>query len=175
MVLDLHAAFTGGAQYLCSSRLVDRVVKNPIVVALAITALVLVIVCACMGPPSGEDSTKTLTKMGLWVFFGVAAVVFVHYYALRRHLQNETSSEGLRSAAAAVHQSMALGGGYSVPVRSSAAPWSEPAVGGGWAPLASRAAPPAPPAPLTGQPADGDHSDSDAEDIRLPALRPAAT
>ncbi len=111
MSLDLHSVFTGGAEAVCSSPLFNRIVQNPVTVSLVITVIVLAIVCACHRAAADEVS---YAKMGVWVLFGVSAMVFVHYYALRRSLQRTSTSEGLRTAATAIHQAAAVGGGYAV-------------------------------------------------------------
>jgi hypothetical protein len=90
-------------------------------------------------------------KTGFWLTFGVAILLFVHYYALEGAFRSASVQTGVRSVVDSIHHSATLGGGYAVYPPSTAADAAAPAAAEDAAagpPAASPALrPPPPPSP----------------------------
>jgi hypothetical protein len=114
MGFDLGRSFNGGAEWLCDSKIVGGALSNPVITALLITALALIIVHVMYKKRLKGTGWQRGVKTAFWLVIGVSALVFVHYYALKRKLQKEHASVGLRNVVNSVQQSAAVGGGYPV-------------------------------------------------------------
>ena len=114
MPFELGKALNGGAEWVCGSAAVFGALRNPVVTALLMAALALVVVHALFRAELKDVGWRRNAKAGFWLLVGVSALVFVHYYALQRHLQTECASQGMRTMLASIHHSAAVGGGYAV-------------------------------------------------------------
>jgi len=130
MPIELGKAFNGGAEWVCGSSAVFGVMRNPVFTALLITVIALVIIYAIYRQELQRTGWRRGFRAGFWLFLGVSALVFVHYYALEHHLQKSHASEGVRNVVASIHHSATTGGGYAVnPGGEDDDPPPRPAVG----------------------------------------------
>jgi hypothetical protein len=114
MPFEIGKAFNGGAEWVCGSALVFKAMSNPVLTALLMTALALVILYAMYREELKAAGWRRGAKTGFWLLVGISALVFVHYYALQRHLQTAYVSQGVRTVMESIHHSAAVGGGYAV-------------------------------------------------------------
>jgi len=114
MPFELGEAFNGGAEWVCASSAVYGALRNPVFTALLITALALIAVHAVYREALKGAGWRRGLKAGFWLVIGVSALVFVHYYALERSLQNSHASQGVRTVVESIHHSATTGGGYAV-------------------------------------------------------------
>ena len=114
MAFELGKTINGGAEWVCSSSLVFKTLRNPVFVALLVTALTLIIITVMNKEEMEGLDWRRKLKTCVWVTIGVSALTFVHYYALESHLRRGNSSQDRRDVMASIHNSAALGGGYAV-------------------------------------------------------------
>jgi len=104
MGFDFGSAINGGAEWVCRSDLGNRVIRNPIITALLITALCLIIIYAVYQGEFREAGWRRALRVGIYIGFCVTLLLFVHYYALRRSVEDEHAQKGVRSVVDSVHQ-----------------------------------------------------------------------
>jgi hypothetical protein len=114
MAFELGKTINGGAEWVCSSSLVFKTLRNPVFVALLVTALTLIIITVMNKEEMEGLDWRRKLKTCVWVTIGVSALTFVHYYALESHLRRGNSSQDRRDVMASINNSAALGGGYAV-------------------------------------------------------------
>lgn len=145
MPFEIGKTINRGAEWLCDSSLIFGTLSNPVCTALLITALALIIIYVIYKESLKGTGWRRGVKAGIWVAIGVSALVFIHYYALERHLRKSHASQGVRDVMASIHHSAATGGGYSVYSGATAAPAADADAdddsGGGDAPRLARSCP----------------------------------
>ena len=114
MSFEIGRTINGGAEWLCASSLVFGTLSNPVITALLITALALIVIYVMYKDELKGTGWRRGLKMGIWMVVGISALVFVHYYALERHLRKGHASQGVRDVMASIHHSAVAGSGYSV-------------------------------------------------------------
>lgn len=114
MSFEIGKTINGGAEWLCGSSFIFGTLSNPVFTALLITALALIIVHVMYKDDLKGTGWRRGLKTGIWLAIGVSALVFIHYYALERHLRKGHASQGVRDVMASIHHSATTGGGYSV-------------------------------------------------------------
>jgi hypothetical protein len=114
MPFEIGEVLNQGAGWIGQSPLVFGVIRNPVLTALLLTALALVIIHAMYGWDLKKTGWRRSFKVGFWLLLSASALLFVHYYALERHLLNSLAPEGVRNIVRSIHHSVASGGGYPV-------------------------------------------------------------
>lgn len=114
MSFEIGKTINGGAEWLCGSSLIFGTLRNPVFTALLITALALIIIHGMYKDELKGTGWRRGLKTGIWMALGVSALVFIHYYALERHLRKGHASQGVRDVMASIHHSATTGGGYAV-------------------------------------------------------------
>ena len=95
MSFNVGESFEGGARKLCTITPIYSTLKNPIFTALLITVLALVIIftfCLRDGKVKGWQSKA---RTGFWLMAAISAVLFVHYYALKKDLTARFKQSGV--------------------------------------------------------------------------------
>lgn len=118
MGLDLGSVFDSTASWLCSSRIVNRVISNPIFTALLITALAVVILMGVFHYCMKKAGWKRIARMSIYLLLVVSAVVFVHHYAVLHRMKADSLQQGVRSVFQSITDAQASGvdGGSNYPV-----------------------------------------------------------
>jgi hypothetical protein len=124
MGFDLSGAINGAAEWFCCAPVVRSVVNNPIFTALLITALAFIIIMALYHYPIKRAGVRRGLRAGLYVFLAVAAIIFVHHYAVMRSAQQAAAQKGIRDVFAGVEQSRTSAAGTPV-IPSYAGSWAE--------------------------------------------------
>ncbi len=114
MPFEVGDVFNQGAGWISQSSLVFGVIRNPIFTSLLITAFALVIIHAMYGWDLKKTGWRRSFKVGFWLLLSVSTLIFVHYYALERHLLHSMAPEGVRNIVRSIHHSVVSGGGYPV-------------------------------------------------------------
>lgn len=96
MGFDASAALDSAASWLCSSRLVNRVVSNPIFAALLITAMAMVVIMSVFGYCARKAGWRKIARVSIYLLLVVSAVVFVHHYASLHRMRTEVAHQGAR-------------------------------------------------------------------------------
>ena len=130
MGLNLASVFDNAASWLCSSRIVNRVISNPIFTALLITALAVVILMGVFHYCVKKAGWKRIARMSIYLLLVVSAVVFVHHYAVMHRMKADSLQQGVRSVFQSITDAHGSGidGGSNYPVL---APSGAPSVGAG--------------------------------------------
>ena len=112
MPFEVGQVVNGAAEWVCGSSIVYGVLRNPIITALLITALAMIIIFTVLNPGKTKNAPRWQTNLrcGIYLFLGISAIMFVHYYALGRSLRSDASQKGIRDVVNQVH--FAQGGGY---------------------------------------------------------------
>lgn len=97
MGFDVSHALDGAASWLCSSRLVSKIISNPIFTALLITALAMVVIMGVYHYCMRQGGWKKTVRMAIYLMMVISAVVFVHHYAVMARARNESLQAGVRS------------------------------------------------------------------------------
>ena len=102
---------------ICSSKLSFNILRNPVYTSLLITALALIVIYTLYRSDFKEGGWRLGIKTGFWLLIVVSAVMYVHYYALSRHMDEEHSQKGIRDVVSSVTEAANFqrvnGGGYS--------------------------------------------------------------
>jgi hypothetical protein len=114
MSFEIGKTINGGVEWLCGSSLIYRTLSNPVFTALLITAMALITIHVMYKEDLKGTGWRRGLKTGIWLAIGASALVFVHYYALERHLRKGNAAQGVRDVLASIHHSATTGGGYSV-------------------------------------------------------------
>ena len=114
MPFEIGEVLNQGAGWIGQSPLVFGIIRNPVFTALLITAFALVIIHAMYGWDLKKTGWRRSFKTGFWLLLSVSALIFVHYYALERHLLDSLAPEGVRNIVRSIHHSVTTGGGYPV-------------------------------------------------------------
>lgn len=99
-MLEVGQVINGAAEWVCGGRFIYGILRNPVVTALLVTVLAMVVIFAMHRPTCGW---QTAVRGGVYLFLGVSALMYVHYYALGRALRSEDAQKGIRDVVAAVH------------------------------------------------------------------------
>lgn len=113
MPISFKDSFKGGAEKVCKSR-VYGFVKNPIVVALILTIIILVII-SCINKEK-SSRWEYYGKVGFWTLLVVSLFLFLHYYAVTKSLTEASEAEGIREVFTSISSNNS---GYSIKPRSS--------------------------------------------------------
>lgn len=114
MGFEIGRAVNGGAEWACRSSFGNRILRNPVVTALLITALCLVVIYAIYRAEIRAAGWRPGLRAGVYLAVLVSLVLFVHYYALRKSVEDEHAQKGVREVVHAVHHNYAGGGVHSV-------------------------------------------------------------
>lgn len=87
-----------------------RVLNNPVITALLLTALSMVVLFAVLGEESGlEDTTwRSRARTFVYMFVGATAVLGAHYYALERDLSQCYRADASDSLMDQLHSTQGL-------------------------------------------------------------------
>ncbi len=121
MGFELGRVVNGAAEWASGPGALGAVVRNPLLVALLLTALALAVVYAvCGGSLSGglprRPGWRQAARAGVYIFLGASALLFLHFYAADRAARTEAGRQGYRDVVEATYT---LGGNAvdSVPIR----------------------------------------------------------
>lgn len=133
MPFGLGEAAEGGARAAARGAL-GRWLGNPLVAALAATAAVLTIVFAVLGSSLRRAPWRSRIRAALYAYAAVAALLAVHYYALRWRMEARVGSSERAQLANVVNEAHAMSAAQRgqegfVPVAPGGA--YAPAFGGG--------------------------------------------
>lgn len=96
MGFDLSHAFDRMGSWLCSSKIVNAVISNPIFTALLITALAVVIIMGVYHYCLRKSGWKRIARLSIYLLLVVSAVVFVHHYAVLNRMKTESIMQNSR-------------------------------------------------------------------------------
>jgi hypothetical protein len=113
---NLGGAINSAADWACSAPIIRSVVSNPVYTALLITAAATIIAMALYHYQIKRAGAKRAARALIYLFLVVAAVTFVHHYAVMRVAQETTQQKGVRDVFSSIQQSRDVGAVGSVPV-----------------------------------------------------------
>jgi len=114
MPLELGEMINGGAAWLGGSRLVSAVMRNPVVVALLITAIAMILIFTLFKVDLKGRGWRPVVKTGFWLGLVTSALVFIHYYISDRHFSDFYAQKNIKDVVASIHSSAQQTGGYDV-------------------------------------------------------------
>lgn len=77
---ELGRAVNGAAEWTYNGALTGPAVRNPVIVALLLTAIALILVYVVYRP-EGSGHWRSAVRYFVYLFIAASALVFVHYYA----------------------------------------------------------------------------------------------
>ena len=107
MPFHLGETVNGGAEWVTTNPLIFNTIKNPVATSLVITVIVLALVHYACNNEDGGPPRLTTVRLGVWIFITVAALVYLHYHALNKHLRKETENRGIRGVVSSINESAA--------------------------------------------------------------------
>jgi hypothetical protein len=96
MPFDVGSAINSAADWLCGSALVKGIVSNPIFTALLLTSIAIVIILGMYYREFRAGGKKKMLRMTIYLLGMIAAVVFVHHYAVERCIRTDAAQKGVR-------------------------------------------------------------------------------
>lgn len=97
MPFEVGDAFNQAAAKITKFPAVDLVIRNPLYVALLITAaIVLIIIFIFRDVDSDESLLKLSSRAGFWILLLTTCVMFLHHKLLSRELSGEAKDSELK-------------------------------------------------------------------------------
>jgi hypothetical protein len=88
----------GNVNLMAGSSIVDKLIRNPVIVSLLMTVITLVIFYSVMQHAIKNSCIKNKIKLGFWLFISIMTMTSIHYYSITKYFESTTETKGLQNA-----------------------------------------------------------------------------